>query len=100
MGRALEARIDVLGSTRVAVARTAGLDQSTLWKVRTGHGGEVSGRVLARVEAAVGWPHGTIVQIRDGADPPGVWTMEERLVWLEGQVAELRARLAELERGR
>jgi transposase-like protein len=99
VGQQVDKRIRELGATKAAVARRAGVDTSTLWKVRAGHGDEVSERTMARIDKALRWPAGTIVAIRGGQEPPSeVLSDPDRLDRLEEELANLTQRLEDVTR--
>jgi transcriptional regulator with XRE-family HTH domain len=99
VGQQVDRRITELGMTKAAVARRAGVDTSTLWKVRTGSGAEVSKRTLERIDKALRWPAGTITAVRNGQDPPtAVLTDPDRLDRLEDELADLTQRLEDVAR--
>jgi transposase-like protein len=101
-GKAVDARIIARGAKIRAVARQAGIDPSTLWKLRRGHGQLLSPQLRTRIDGALGWPAGTIDRIAndpnylppadpDPADP-------DRLEVIERQLAEALERLDRLSR--
>jgi transcriptional regulator with XRE-family HTH domain len=99
VGQQVDRRITELGMTKAAVARRAGVDTSTLWKVRTGRGDEVSERTVERIDKALRWPAGTIKAVRQGQDPPtAVLTDPDRLDRLEDELADLTQRLEDVAR--
>lgn len=90
VGDEIERRIADLGTTRKAVAKRAGIDESSLWKVRKGRGGEVSADLRALIDQALRWPVGTIDAIYGGAEPPSeVLTDPQRLDRLEARLAAM-----------
>jgi transposase-like protein len=101
-GKAVNARIVERGAKIRAVALKAGIDPSTLWKLRRGYGQLLSPQLRTRIDLALGWPAGTIDRIANDPDyqPPADPTPvdEDRLDVIERQLAEALERLDRLSR--
>jgi transcriptional regulator with XRE-family HTH domain len=67
--RAVRAELNARGWTRTDLARHAGIDPDTAVTFLSGMR-KPHIRTQARIEAALGWPPGTLEAINDGADPP------------------------------
>jgi hypothetical protein len=100
VGDIVEARIIERGLKIRSVARNAGIDPTTLWKLRKGHGDLLSPQLRTRIDEALGWPAGTIDRMADDADwtppadpapadPDRLAAIEQRLDDLQGQVGRL-----------
>lgn len=100
-GQAVEKRIGELGVPYRGIAKRADVDPSTLWKVRTGAGCDVSETVRRKLDVALQWPQGTIDRVavdRRYEPPVAVLTDPERLSALEASVTDLRKTVADLNR--
>ena len=99
---AVEARITERGAKIRAVARNAGVDPTTLWKLRRGHGGLLSPRARSRIDESLGWPAGTVDRIANEPDfqPPAdpVPADRDRLAAIESQLETLQGQVARLVR--
>ena len=100
VGDVVEARIIARGAKIRAIARNAGIDPTTLWKLRKGHGDLLSPQLRTRIDEALGWPPGTIDRMADDPDylPPAdpVPADPDRLAAIEQELIELRNRLDRL----
>jgi transposase-like protein len=99
-GEAVEARIIERGTKIRSVARQAGIDPTTLWKLRRGHGELLSPHLRSRIDEALGWAPGTIERIANEPNfvPPADPTPldQDRLASIEQELREMRARLDRL----
>jgi transposase-like protein len=99
-GDAVEARIIERGAKIRSIARNAGVDPTTLWKLRKGHGDLLSPHLRSRLDESLGWPSGTIDRIAEDpsfvppADPPAV--DRDRLAAIESEIHALRDQVASL----
>jgi len=102
VGQAVEHRIKKeLGATFSAVASRADVHESSLWKLRKGHGGELSPELRAKIETAIRWPEGTIDTIYHDPEftpPSEVLSDPERLDQLEQAHEDLKTELVSLRR--
>jgi transcriptional regulator with XRE-family HTH domain len=68
--RAAEVRMSQLGLTQAQLAERAQVDVSTVSTFLNGHH-RPQARTRAKIEAALEWPSGTLVDVAGGGRPPG-----------------------------
>jgi lambda repressor-like predicted transcriptional regulator len=99
-GEAVEARIHQRGAKIRTIARQAGIDPTTLWKLRKGHGQLLSPQLRNRIDSALDWPPGTIERIASDPDwepPVDIPPVDrDRLVAIERRLDDLQEQVGRL----
>jgi transcriptional regulator with XRE-family HTH domain len=81
---------DEVGWLSTELRKRAGVSVETVKELRRGVRDNYTAGVLAKVEAAFGWPEGTIRAVARGAEPPPVDPFRvDRLDTLEATVQEI-----------
>lgn len=70
LGAAIVAAYETLGLRHSDFAQLAGVSRSTLYRLEKGDGAAPSANTLAKIDRALGWPHGTAEAITEGAEAP------------------------------
>jgi len=70
LGDAVVHAYESLGLRHTEFAELSGLSRSTLHRLERGIGAAPSDATVKRVERALGWPAGTVLDVADGAEAP------------------------------